>query len=161
MSQQNQMPIIISEVDQAEITSSLNNLSSILSKYALTLTPEERKSLLKFGDRSTAFVQKSDEFIGTHPEFLPSYVSAQAFKANLTSLSAFTLIEHTLNELLNGVENCRLVSGSEAYNTALIYYDATKKAAIQKIPAAQIIVDELAIRFQHKSKSGSESSPSA
>jgi hypothetical protein len=46
-----------------------------------------------------------------------------------------------------GIDDTVMVAGSEAYQAALVFYNAVKAAAAQDIPGAKGVYDDLKARF--------------
>jgi len=59
----------------AQATAKINEATALLKPFLLTLTAEERKVMLKKGDKSDSFVNKAFEYAKTNPEFLPFFVN--------------------------------------------------------------------------------------
>jgi hypothetical protein len=57
------------------------------------------------------------------------------------------VLEISLQQLLQGVDDTVMIAGSEAYNQSLVFYNAVKEAARQDIPGAKAIYDDLKTRF--------------
>jgi hypothetical protein len=57
-------------------------------------------------------------------------------------------------QLSDNIDDTVLVAGSEAYQAALVFYNAVKAAAAQDIPGAKEVYSDLKNRFPgaHKSK---------
>jgi hypothetical protein len=49
--------------------------------------------------------------------------------------------------LEEGISNTQMTAGSEAYQAALTFYNSVKVAALQGIPGAQAVYEELKRRF--------------
>lgn len=54
-----------------------------LKPYLVALSSEERKSLLKMGDRTIPFVAKMIEYADTEPEIVPNYMDVPELKKDL------------------------------------------------------------------------------
>jgi hypothetical protein len=49
--------------------------------------------------------------------------------------------------LEEGVDDTKMIAGSEAYQATLVFYKSVKVAAAQDIPGAKVVYDELKTRF--------------
>lgn len=125
----------------------------LMKPYAITLTPVDRKNMLKMGDKSSAFVEKGLEFTKTNPEFIPSFMNAIEFEIDVTDSKNLVGTESLATQLLNAIDDTIMVSGSEAYYAALYYYKNVQQAASMNIPGAKAIFEELKKRFPSKTRS--------
>jgi hypothetical protein len=60
---------------------------------------------------------------------------------------ALTSIEQEVSTLLRSIEDANMIAGSEAYDAALVFYNAVKGASKGNIPGSQAIYDDLSQRF--------------
>ena len=152
MSTRNQLSISIPEETIAAVLQNLQNCKSLLEPYLLALTPEERHSILKMGDKTVATVLKTKEYVVTNPQFVPSYMNVDEFVANTTVVMQLTPITNLATQLSRDVEDTVMVAGSEAFQEALLYYGQIKEAASKGVPSAEPIYDDLKQRFAKKTK---------
>ena len=130
----------------------LAEANELIKPYAVTLTPDERHSMLKKGDKSDSFVTKSFEFSKTNPEFLPFYVNQQEFEIDITDASNLLAVATVANQIANAVDDTMMTAGSEAYYAALAYYNNVQQAASANVAGAKAIYDELKKRFPGTSR---------
>ncbi|MBK7871340.1 MAG: hypothetical protein IPJ74_12035 [Saprospiraceae bacterium] len=62
-------------------------------------------------------------------------------------MDQLTTIERPLLSLIEGINDTKLLAGSEAYSTALLFYQSVKLAAEMNIPGVKTIYDDLRERF--------------
>ena len=152
MSTRNQLSISIPEETIAAVLQNLQNCKSLLEPYLLALTPEERQSILKMGDKTVATVLKTKEYVVTNPQFVPSYMNVDEFVADASVVMQLTPITNLAAQLSRDVEDTVMVAGSEAFQEALLYYGQIKEAASKGVPSAEPIYDDLKQRFAKKTK---------
>jgi hypothetical protein len=58
--------------------------------------------------------------------------------------------------LSDGIDDTVMVAGSEAYQAALVFYNAVKAAAAQDIPGAKEVYSDLKARFPSIKRKPSE-----
>ena len=75
-----------------------------------------------------------------------------AFGVDMEDATGLRSLEITVRQLLQGVGDTVMLSGSEAYNEALIYYNAVKRAASEDIPGAKAEYEEMKNRFPGRKK---------
>lgn len=141
-----------------QATDKLNEINALLKPYLLTLTPDERKYILKKGDKSDSFVNKALEYTKTNPEFIPQFLNASDFEIDVTDADNLIGIISMATQLYNGLDDTAMIAGSEGYYAALAYYNSVQMAVSQNIPGAKAIYEELKKRFPGKSRGGDSTS---
>ena len=132
-----------------------NQLTALLSPYVDALTPEERISILKMGDKTIDFVIKALEYVKTNPQFAPAYLNVEGLNTDVAAVNGLTEIEQPVKSLAMQLDDTIMVAGSEAYTAALTFYNSVKEAAKRNVPGAKAIADDLKVRFEraHKKES--------
>jgi hypothetical protein len=130
-----------------EAQDSLNKAISILLPYLLPLTPEERHHLFKMGDKSVSFVEKAFDYAKHYPELCPSYLDLSAFEVDVTDAIGLRVLNVSACQLADNIEDTSMLAGSEAFQSALIFYNAVKAATAQDIPGAKEVYNDLKSRF--------------
>ncbi|WP_025143742.1 hypothetical protein [Pedobacter jeongneungensis] len=153
MSLNNRISIEITADQSAAITAAFEQLKTALAPVlVINLTAEERKSMLKMGDKTLAFVNKTLEYAAQNPNLVPSYVDlAEARKDNELTADIYGIFQQ-LNTLLRAMEDTGMVAGGEAYEAALVIYHSIKGASRSNIPGIQAIYDDLKQRFPGRGK---------
>jgi hypothetical protein len=133
------------EVEQA--LGKIDEAFDILRPNLYSLTPDDRQKLLKMGDKSLAFVEKTGELAASNPQFAPSYFNLDEFNIDLADAVNLRTVANRLQQLSREVDDTAMLAGSEAFTQALSYYNSVKQAARDNIPGAQALFDELKKRF--------------
>ena len=142
----------IPAVKLAEALAKITEVNVLLRPYMVTLSPDERRSMLKKGDKSSSFVQKAFEFTKTNPEFIPVYLNETEFEIDYTDSNNLIGALTMATQLYNGLDDTMMSAGSEAYYAALTYYNSVQQAAGLDVPGAKAIYEELKQRFPGKSR---------
>jgi hypothetical protein len=125
----------------AAINKALENVLTI------NLEPEDRKSLLKMGDKTLAFVEKAFEFANLNTKLVPSFVDfPEAQRDYKLSRDLYGVLQQ-LTPLVRAVEDVGMVAGSEAYEVALTIYSTAKVASGSNLAGAQAVVEDLSKRY--------------
>ena len=125
-----------------------NQLNTLLSPYMQALTAQERKGILKMGDKTIAFVSKALDYAQTQPQFAPSYMNTKELADDVTVANGLTSIEQPVANLAAQLNDTIMIAGSEAYVAALMYYNSIKEAVKRNVPAAKSIYEDLKLRFE-------------
>lgn len=142
----------IDEKSKQEIIQLIQQIESKLP-FLINLTPEERQSLPKMGDKTVAFVQKAIELAQQNPNLVPPYISLDELKKDFELSNKLKDILNAVARLFEKVSDTYIAVGSEAYTAALSFYNSAKAAAKMNVPGTDVIVNELAERFEKKSTS--------
>lgn len=139
----------------AQIKSRLNEIKTLLTPYAVTLTPAERHNLLKMGEKSLAFVEKAHDFAVENPAFVPPFLNMPEFNIDFADAHGLWTIRNDALQVYELIDDTTMVAGSESYHAALTFYNSVKIAAAQDVPGAKAVYEELKKRFPgHKRKNG-------
>ena len=147
MANENVVSIQISPEDLKRVAAAFAEIDAVLKPYIIALKPEERKTMLKMGDKSVPFVEKVIEYIVSNPEFVPVYMDTKALNIDFQAVSDLNTMMRPAERIYTGLNDTILLSGSEAYNNALTYYNSVKEAAKKNVPNAKTIYDDLSKRF--------------
>jgi hypothetical protein len=118
-----------------------------LSPYLLALTPEDRKGMLKMGEKTIGFVEKAFDFAKQNPELVPPYLKISEFETDFADAHGLWTLHNMITQLEEGISGTEMAAGSEAYQASLIFYHSVKMAASQNIPGANAVYEELRKRF--------------
>jgi hypothetical protein len=130
-----------------------------LAPHTIALTPHERQTLLKMGDKSLAFVEKAHDYAHDNPTLVPSYLDMGAFDVDFQDAHGLWSLLTAIKQLEEAVEDTILAAGSEAYHAALSFYHNVQAAAKDDIPGAKAIVEDLKTRFPGGKRQGKTAEP--
>jgi hypothetical protein len=153
MSQKNQISFSIPEADLAEIKSAIATLQEKLLPHLVKLSPEERQELLKMGDKTIAFVQKSLEHCKSNPDLVPPFVNVNELAVDLAAVETIRNIYQPMLQITNALSDTMAFSGSEALSASLIFYSSVKNATRSRNQKAETIYNDLATRFPGRGRS--------
>jgi hypothetical protein len=147
MSQMNSIAVSIPEADLAEIRGAIDVLKEKLGPHLKSLTAQDRLELPKMGDKTLGFVTKAYEYGTRNKELAPAYLDFGAMETDVKAVQILREINQGLAPLEEALSDSLILSGSEAYQGALLFYGNVKAAAKAKTPGASAIYDDLASRF--------------
>ncbi len=145
----NRISAKLSDKDRAEILEAINLIKAKLP-FLTSLTPEERKTMTKMGDRSQAFVTKALEVAKQNPDFLPRSFDLDEMRFDVELFEAMYPIVAAFAQLDTMLDDTYKIVGSEAYTAALQVYNYAKASGHQAGLAPAI--EELGQRFARKPK---------
>jgi hypothetical protein len=130
-----------------EALQKIDEAVEILRLYLHSLTAEDRQTILKMGDKSLAFVEKTSELAASNPQFCPSYFNLAELNIDIADAVGLRTLSNRLQQFSRSVDDTMMLAGNEAFVQALTFYNAVKQAARDNVPGAQPLFDELKKRF--------------
>ncbi len=147
MPQENLFELNIPAADLQTVQSAVQTLTTVLTPHLISLSADGRRELPKMGDKSLAFVRKAREYAANNSELVPRFLDLQMFEADLRGVETLSNLLRTLQPLVANLEDSLALTGSEAYQAALVFYRSVKTAAQSGQPNAKTIADDLSVRF--------------
>ena len=98
-------------------------------------------------DGTEPFVSKVLDYARSNPEFAPKFMKVEDLEMDFNAVKDLQAIYRPLLQLVQQLDDTILMSGSEAYVSALAYYNSVKIGAKMNIPGAKSIYDDLKKRF--------------
>ncbi|MDR1678719.1 MAG: hypothetical protein LBR81_02970 [Prevotellaceae bacterium] len=133
----------------AEVQKKIDEVAAALAPYIINLTSEQRHDMSKMGDKSLAFVSKALELAGQNPALCPGYLNTAAFGIDMSDATKLLVLDNSLQQLQQAIDDTSMVAGSEAYQAALVFYNSVKEAASKNVTGAKAVYEELKVRFPH------------
>jgi hypothetical protein len=146
---ENRISASISNADQAAVMDAINTIRRKLD-FLIDLTPDERHSLPKMGDKSRAFVSEALTVAQQNADILPASFDLPEMQKDVALATALEPIRAALTQLQELVEDTYLAAGSEAYSAALLIYQYARAGS--KGAALDNLLDGLGQRFARKSR---------
>ena len=128
----------------------LASLASIREQlpFLIDLTAADRRSMIKLGDRSRAFVSKALEVATQNSNALPRAFNVEEMRKDVQLFEDLQPVIMAINKLQDLVEDTMMEAGSEAYAAALAVYAYVKTSS--KDDALEVAADDLGRRFVRK-----------
>ncbi|MEB2784470.1 hypothetical protein [Algoriphagus persicinus] len=145
---ENRISIEIPAADLAAAKAALEQVQTILAPYVIALTPDQRRTLPKMSDGTEPFVAKVVEYANDDPQFLPPFVDKGEFDKDWQAISGLLPLLRLGNQICDNLSDTTMLAGSEAYISALSYYNSVKQAAKVNVPDAKAIYEDLRKRFE-------------
>jgi hypothetical protein len=140
---------ISAELIDADKQAVLDAIALVRSKlpFLISLTPDERTTLPKLGEKTLAFEDKCRTYMTSHPNLLPSFVDAAEVEKDRTLRTPVVEIWRELSALTQAVDDTVLLLGSEIYMADLSFYQNSRQAAKMGVADAQTVYNDLKVRF--------------
>jgi hypothetical protein len=133
----------------AQVQDLLKQADVLLLPYVTSLTPAERRTMAKMGEKTLSFVEKAHEFALQNPNIVPPFLDMAAFDTDFADAHNLWTVLLASQQIHENLDDTTMVAGSEAYQAALIFYNSVKMASRQDIPGAKAVYEELKKRFPH------------
>jgi len=149
------MPVnrVSAQLGEAERQAVFAAIQTIRQKlpFLIDLTPEERRTLPRSGDKSRGFVEQALQVAEQNPDILPRTFDVGEMRNDVELLSALSSVQTAVSQLNELVDDTLLAVGSEAYAASLLVYQFARSAG--KGAALDTALDALGQRFARKSRS--------
>ncbi|WP_439185317.1 hypothetical protein [Carboxylicivirga taeanensis] len=122
-------------------------LEQVLMPKLFVLEKSEKADLLRMGDKSVAFVDKSLEIAKQDTALLNAFVDVSALEKDVDAITRLRGLSFKLDRIASAIEDSKALAGHEAYNASLMVYSLMKNAAKMGHPGAKEKVAELKQRF--------------
>ncbi|MEH2308920.1 hypothetical protein [Nostoc sp.] len=136
----------LSPQDIQEIKAALQTVQRKMP-FLITLSTEERRKLVKMGDKSLAFVNNSITAAQSNREILPATFDVEELVQDYQLAAALTELLISMQQLTEQVDDTLMAVGSEAMTSSLTVYDYVKTAS-KKTPGLKTVAEQLGERFK-------------
>ncbi|MFN6562725.1 MAG: hypothetical protein RMY28_023425 [Nostoc sp. ChiSLP01] len=147
----------LSPQDIQEIKAALQKVQQKLP-FLVTLSADERRKLVKMGDKSLAFVNNSITAAQSNREILPATFDVDELVRDYQLATALTELLISMQQLTEQVDDTLMAVGSEAMTGSLTVYDYVKTAS-KKTPGLKTVAEQLGERFKAIGKGRSAKTP--
>ena len=120
---------------------------ALLEAYLHALTPKERKTLYKLGDKSIGFMQNLLNYATNTPAFVPAFIDLAEVKQDVAVAAALSPVEQFVAQLALDLNSTKMLAGSEGMDQTSPIYKNIKFLAEQNQPGAQAAYDDLSKQF--------------
>ena len=136
----------LSPQDIQEIKAALQTVQKKMP-FLITLSTEERRKLVKMGDKSLAFVNNSVTAAQSNREIIPATFDIEELVQDYQLATALTELLISMQQLTEQVDDTLMAVGSEAMTGSLTVYDYVKTAS-KKTPGLKTVAEQLGERFK-------------
>ena len=114
----------------------------------MSLTDEQRRNMLKIGQKNIVFADHALEVSTQNPQLLPAIFEVSEWQKDADYFQALGKILVALLPLVNEIQDTQMLAGSEHYASALAAYQYLKNTAVGGDLGE--VMDDLGQRFAHK-----------
>ncbi len=150
MSTKNQISVAIPATVTNSVQEKLQECRALLAPYLQALAPGEKASIFKMGDKTVATVQKVKDYVGTNPEFAPTYMDQPEFLKDEAVVTGLSPLRNLATQLASDLSDTITIAGNEALLASLLYYGTVKEASKKGVATATPIYEDLSKRFTRK-----------
>ncbi len=155
---QNKISATLSDEDAATVVAAINTIKQKLP-FLIDLSPEERRSLPKMGDKSRGFVRAALTVAQQNPDILPRLFDVDEFARDVALEEKLARISGSFSKLAELLDDTLVAVGSDAYVAALTTYQCARIAG--KGAGLDGQLDALGQRFARKAQPAAAEPPAA
>lgn len=115
--------------------------------FLVTLTPDEKRALVKLGPKSADFVNDASAAVGAFPNILPQSFNVLEYQRDTKLFAHLSEIKMLLDSLQEKINNTYSAVGSEAMQASLEVY-AYVQTAKERVPGIKSVAEKLKERFK-------------
>ncbi|MCT4643529.1 MAG: hypothetical protein N4A74_00980 [Carboxylicivirga sp.] len=145
--QENLFEFNLTAEQETQVEDAIKVLETVLMPQMYVLEKSEKADLLRMGDKSVAFVDKSLEIAKQDTALLDAFVDISALEKDVDAISRLRALSFKLDRIASAINDSKALAGHEAYNASLMVYSLMKNAAKMGHPGAKEKVAELKQRF--------------
>ncbi len=145
----NRVSATLSAADRQAVLDAIKTIKTKLP-FLVDITPEERRSLPRMGDKSRAFVSKALEVATQNGDILPRSFDLDEMRKDVELFEALYPIWQAMTQLCELIDDTKMAVGSEAYVAALLVYNYAK--VNQANAGLDAALDDLGKRFARRSR---------
>ncbi len=134
--------VTLTPAQKAAILAKVAELAALIT-FRIGLSDEERKKLLKIGEKTAGWDQKTASYMAARPELIPAYVDTAILAQSRTARLDVDDILHAVGDVWQNLSDASMKLGNQIYKPELAFYNAAQEAAKHGVPGAQAIVDDL------------------
>ena len=143
----NQINATIPQADLDKALDLLKQARALMEPHLHPLTPKERKTLYKLGDKTLGFMQKLLTYATNTAAFVPAFISLAEVKQDVAVATALAPLEQFATQLALDLNSTKMLAGSEGMDGTSPIYKNIKFLAEQNQPGAQAAYDDLSQQF--------------
>jgi len=102
---------------------------------------------------SIKFLEVSHGIALENSELFPTFIKTAVFREEFSTAHQLWLVVNKINQLKENINDTGMLAGNYAMETALIFYQTVKIAALHDIPGARVIYEELKPAFHSRKRS--------
>lgn len=146
---QNLISLNLSDAALAEVDAALAVIEKHFAQL-ISLTPEERRSLAKMGDKTEAFCRQTLMVLAQNPQVIPPSLDLAEAQNDLANLDKLRPRIQRLRVLLALGDDTDMALGSDVYDTCLDGYAILKVSG--KGAGLEVLRQAMSVRFNRSSK---------
>jgi hypothetical protein len=136
-----QKTTISAAFEPADKEAVLKSIAGIKEKLGallqVNLSPADRQEMPKMGEKTLPFVDKTLGYATLHPDLKPPYLDLDEAKRDYALAAELNEIARELKSLHQSVNDVLMVTGSEAYSAALMFYSSVKGASRSNVAGSR------------------------
>lgn len=143
----NQTIVAITGDQMQQLQTTESSYAELLMPHLVTLSPDERMRLPKFGTGNIDFTGVAIDYGQARPELVPPYADMEDAAANLALYNALRTLQQQRAVTDRAIQDTMMQCGSAAYGDGLGVYDMSKAGAKKGLLGAVAIAQELGARL--------------
>ncbi|MBD2100057.1 hypothetical protein [Leptolyngbya sp. FACHB-261] len=147
---------VSAEFPPAKLEAVLAEIAELRSHFSfgVSLTPQERRLMIRIGDKTRSFVRTAVEVATENQQLMPGFLDVAEMQRDLELTESLSPVLEALAELQSLIEDTYIAAGTEAYTAARVAYRSARDNS--KAFGLNPSVDRLGRRFRKNRKPQSD-----
>ena len=147
MSLDNLISVALTEDEKTSIMAALVQLEDVLKGKMVNLTPEQKQSYGRIGNKTENWIEKVKLWMNQRPETVPYYLDLVEFQRDNEIRNLLKPFIARMNWMTEGLSDTSVLLSQDIYNFALAYYRNIKLISKANVPGASEIYADLSSQF--------------
>jgi hypothetical protein len=141
--------LISASISNDDIQAIKDALALIRGKlpFLVSLSPQDRREMVKMGEKSIGFDEKCTLYMSNHAEFVPGFLDMEEVARDRALRAQILGFWSTLHALTEQVDDTLMVVNQDIWMANLAYYQSVREAAKRGRPNAQTLYEDMRTRF--------------
>ncbi len=141
--QQNDLSIVITSQQEADIIAAADALIAKIAAFAMTITDDQRAGYFKLSDQRLPFHEKCRDYMHQQAATVPGTIDLTEYDKEQAAWDALGRIIAKVNTILQPLVDTQTVAGADMLNADLFYYNYLPLAAKAGTAGAEDIHSDL------------------
>ncbi|MCI0470599.1 MAG: hypothetical protein L0Y73_02970 [Candidatus Aminicenantes bacterium] len=143
----NKISAEVSQESESQVVQHVKDCLALLP-FLVQLSKEERSRLGKFSRKNQAFVERGLMYAKSNPDFIPAGITVQEFEKDVNLINSLRRLYTEANTLSDKLKHTLILTESEAYRTARLFYRSVKSLTAEGGEGAESVAKDLAYHYK-------------
>ncbi len=152
MALDNLISVQFTDEETVALDGHFDGIDAILKSKCISLTPEQRQSYARLGNKSENWSRKVLNYMNTQPNLTPAFIE---YDETVTDFEARQTLQPRAargEAIMDMMNDTLLLLGADVYHSCIAYYRNIRLLARQNVVGAKAIYEDLSAQFPGKNR---------